>query len=312
MHLEIVKHRNKFFIFSGILAFLSLLSLAVWGLKPGLDFTGGSFLEVAITSANKIEAQDLSVKIQEQMPDIGEVRVQPTETGFILRTKNLSEDEHQKVLSSLQEIHGIDVDGSVVVEEKRFESVGPMIGAELKNKSIWALSLASLAIILYIAWSFRKVSKLVASWKYGVGAVVALLHDLIIVIGAFAILGHFLSYEIDLLFITALLTILGFSVHDTIVVYDRTRENLIRNPQKTFEETVNKAINETMHRSINTSLTVFMVLLALYLLGGDSTKNFVLALLIGVVFGTYSSIFIASTLLIVWQKIGKKKKHFNI
>ncbi|HPA25778.1 MAG TPA: protein translocase subunit SecF [bacterium] len=307
MHLEIVKHRNKFFIFSGILVLVSLLGLFIWKLKPGIDFKGGSFLEVAVTSQNKIEAQDLSVKIQEQMPDIGEVRVQPTEVGFILRTKSLSEEEHQKVLSSLKEIHSLGTEDSVIVEEKRFESVGPMVGKELKNKSVWALILASLAIILYIAWSFRKISKPVASWKYGMGAVIALLHDLIIVTGVFAILGHFLNYEIDLLFITALLTILGFSVHDTIVVYDRTRENLIRNPQKTFEETVNKAINETLHRSISTSLTVFMVLLALYLLGGDSTKNFVLALLIGVVFGTYSSIFIASTLLIVWQKIGKKK-----
>lgn len=307
MHLEIVKHRNKFFIFSGICIVLSILSLFIWGLKPGLDFTGGSFLEVSITGTAKIEAQDLSAKVQEKITDIGEVRVQPTEAGFILRTKHLSEDEHQKLLSSLKEIHSTNTEENVMLEEKRFESVGPMIGTELKNKSIWALCIASLAIILYIAWSFRKVSKPIASWKYGVGAVIALLHDLVIVTGCFSILGHFLGYEIDLLFISALLTILGFSVHDTIVVYDRTRENLIRNPQKTFDETVNKAINETMQRSINTSLTVFMVLLALYLLGGDSTKNFVLALLIGVVFGTYSSIFVASTLLIVWQKIGKKK-----
>lgn len=308
MNLQIVKHRNKFFLFSGTLVVLSILSLFVWGLKLGIDFTGGSFLEVNLNSNNKISAQDLTSKIQEKMPEIGEVRIQPTENGFILRTKNLSEDEHQKIINSLKEIHSLNANEPVNIEEKRFESVGPMIGEELKNKSLWALILAGAAIILYIAWSFRKISKPVASWKYGVGAVLALAHDLIIVTGFFVIFGHFLGYEIDLLFISALLTILGFSVHDTIVVYDRTRENLIRNPQKTFEETVNKAVNETMHRSINTSLTVFMVLLALYLIGGGSTKNFVLALLIGVIFGTYSSIFVASTLLVVWQKIAKNKR----
>ena len=307
MTLQIVKHRNKFFIFSGTLIILSCLSLIVWGLKPGIDFTGGSLMEVNLTGASKVSAHELADKIQTQLPDIGEVRVQPTADGFILRTKHLTEDDHQKFLIALKDIHANGPTASkVVLDEKRFESVGPMIGEELKNKSIWAITLASLAIILYIAWSFRKVSKPVASWKYGVGAVIALIHDLVIVTGFFSVLGHFLSYEIDLLFVSALLTILGFSVHDTIVVYDRTRENLIRARENTFEEIVNKAVNETMRRSVNTSLTVFMVLLALYILGGDSTQNFVLALLIGEVFGTYSSIFVASTLLVVWHKIGKR------
>lgn len=308
MTLQIVKHRNKFFIFSGTLIVLSCLSLIIWGLKPGIDFTGGSLMEVNLTGVNKVGAQELSNKIQEKLPEIGEVRVQPTEVGFILRTKHLSEDDHQKILTALKDIHnnGSVVD-QVILDEKRFESVGPMIGQELKNKSIWAIALASLFIIFYIAYAFRKVSKPVASWKYGVGAVIALIHDLIIVTGFFSVFGHFLGYEIDLLFVSALLTILGFSVHDTIVVYDRTRENLIRTRESSFEETVNKAVNETMRRSINTSLTVFMVLLALYILGGASTQNFVLALLIGVVFGTYSSIFVASILLVVWQKIGARK-----
>jgi len=307
MTLQIVKHRNKFFIFSVTLIILSCLSLAVWGLKLGIDFTGGSLMEVNLTGASKVSAQELTDKIQTRLPDIGEARVQPTADGFILRTKHLSEDDHQKILTTLKDIHiQGPVADNIILDEKRFESVGPMIGEELKNKSIWAITLASLAIILYIAWSFRKVSKPVASWKYGVGAVIALIHDLVIVTGFFSVLGHFIGYEIDLLFVSALLTILGFSVHDTIVVYDRTRENLIRARGNTFEETVNKAVNETMRRSVNTSLTVFMVLLALYLLGGSSTQNFVLALLIGVVFGTYSSIFVASTLLVVWHKIGKR------
>jgi len=308
MFLQIVKHRNKFFIFSGALVLLSILSLIFWGLKPGIDFTGGSLMEVNLNVADKLTAQELTNKLLEKLPEIGEVRAQPTNDGFILRTKHLSEDEHQKILNSLKNIHTAGPSAKdIVLEEKRFETVGPMIGKELQSKSIWAIALASLFIIFYIAYAFRKVSKPVASWKYGIGAVIALIHDLLIVTGCFSVIGHFLNYEIDLLFVSALLTILGFSVHDTIVVYDRTRENLIHNPQHTFEETVNKAVNETMRRSINTSLTVFMVLLALYILGGASTKNFVLALMIGVIIGTYSSIFVASTLLVVWQKIGTKK-----
>lgn len=308
MNLHIVKNRNYFFIFSGILVVASLLSLYFWGLKPGIDFTGGSFLEIKLNNQNQVNAQEMAIQIQNALPDIGEVRVQSTTNGFIARSRHLTETQHQNILATVAKLYPSNQkDVAQVWEEIRFESVGPMIGVELKNKATWALALAMAAIILYIAWSFRKVSRPVASWKYGVGAVIALIHDLIIVTGAFAIFGHFFGYEVDLLFVSALLTILGFSVHDTIVVYDRTRENLIYSPQKTYDETIDKAINETMHRSINTSLTVFLVLLSLYILGGVSTQNFVLALMIGVVIGTYSSIFVASTLLIVWQRLGSHK-----
>ncbi|HOY56141.1 MAG TPA: protein translocase subunit SecF [bacterium] len=308
MNLHIVKNRNYFFIFSGILVVAGLFSLYFWGLKPGIDFTGGSFLEIKLNNQSQVNAQEMATQIQAAVLDIGEVRVQPTASGFIARSRHLTEAQHQSILATMDKLYPADsTDATQVWEEVRFESVGPMIGVELKNKAIWALALAMAAIILYIAWSFRKVSRPVVSWKYGVGAVIALMHDLIIVTGAFAIFGHFFGYEVDLLFVSALLTILGFSVHDTIVVYDRTRENLIYSPQKTFDETLNKAINETIHRSINTSLTVFLVLLALYVLGGVSTQNFVLALMIGVVIGTYSSIFVASTLLIVWQRLGSRK-----
>ncbi|HPI67174.1 MAG TPA: protein translocase subunit SecF [bacterium] len=308
MHLAIVKNRNKFFIFSGVLVILSIISIAVWGLNFGIDFTGGSLLEIKINNAELMSASDFSNKITTLMPTLGEVRVQPSsDGGYLIRLKHLSEEEHQQLLRMATEIFN-DQNKDVQIEEKRFESIGPVIGQELKVKAVWAIILAMIMIILYIAYSFRHVSKPVASWKYGVGAVIALFHDIIIVTGIFAALGHFFGYEIDLLFVSALLTILGFSVHDTIVVYDRTRENLIHNPQKTFEDTVDKATNDTITRSINTSLTVFFVLLAMYLLGGDSTRNFVLALLIGVFFGTYSSIFVASTLLVVWHKLGLKKK----
>jgi preprotein translocase subunit SecF len=306
MHLQIVKNRNKFFIFSGTLVVLSIISLFVWGLKPSIDFTGGALMEVRISAETKISAPELSDKLVKQITSLGEVRVQPIGTdGYLLRTRHLTEEEHQNLLANIALAAGVD---KSQVEEKRFETIGPVIGGELRVKAFWAIGIASLLIILYIAYAFRKVSKPVASWKYGLGAVIALLHDLLIVTGCFAVFGHLWGYEIDLLFVSALLTILGFSVHDTIVVYDRTRENLIYNPQKTFEDTVDKAVNETMARSINTSLTVFIVLLSLFILGGVTTKNFVLALLIGVTFGTYSSIFIASTLLIVWYKLQTRLK----
>jgi preprotein translocase subunit SecF len=306
MHLNIVKNRNKYFIFSGILILISIVSLAIWGLKPSIDFSGGALLEVEVKAEQKLAAPELSDKITNAWKDLGEVKVQPLgESSFIIRTKHLSEDEHQNLLAQVASAHGLT---KAELEEKRFETIGPVIGQELKTKAIWAIVIASLAIIFYIAYSFRKISKPVASWKYGLGAVLALIHDILIVTGCFSIFGYFLGFEVDLLFISALLTILGFSVHDTIVVYDRTRENLIYNPQKTFEETVDKAINDTMRRSINTSLTVFIVLLSLFLIGGESTKNFVLALMIGVVIGTYSSIFVASTLLVVWYKLGLKIK----
>jgi len=302
MNLKIIQNRKIFFIISGTLVLGSILSLAVWGLKLGIDFTGGSLLEIGVPNQNKITAQSLSSKIQEKMPTIGEVRVQPTDKGFLIRMKTLDEKNHQSVLTVLKNENN-------KIVENRFESIGPIIGNELKVKTIWAIIVALIAIILFVAWSFRKVSKPVASWKYGLGAIVALVHDILIVLGIFSVLGHFfMGFEADVLLVTALLTILGYSVNDTIVVYDRTRENLIYNPQPTFEETVNKSVNETVSRSINTAFTTLLVLFALYFFAGITIKNFVLALIIGIIAGTYSSIFIASPLLVVWQKISAIKR----
>lgn len=201
----------------------------------------------------------------------------------------------------------ITIGGSDIVIEDSFESIGPTVGNELKQRSIYALAAVLVAIIIYIAWAFRKVSQPVASWKYGVVAVVALLHDVIVPAGVFAVLGHYAGVEIDILFVTALLTILGFSVHDTIVVFDRTRENLARRTAGSFEEVVNTSVNQTIRRSINTSATAFLALLAMYLFGGEPIKNFVLALMIGIAIGTYSSIFIASPLLVVWNNWKHRK-----
>ncbi|MEK9209494.1 MAG: protein translocase subunit SecF, partial [Patescibacteria group bacterium] len=254
--------------------------------------------------------------------DLGELKIQPAGAdGFILRFKNIDEETHQEILTALgnpvskletgfpsalsSEASKVDED---VVIEKRFVAIGPVIGRELKQKSLLALILVGLMIIAYIAFAFRKVSKPVSSWKYGVTAVLALVHDVLIPTGVFSFLGHFYGLEIDILFVTALLTILGFSVHDTIVVFDRIRENLKKRKEDSFEKAVNASVNQTLTRSVNTSLTVLFALLALFFLGSQSIKYFSLTLILGVSFGTYSSIFLASPLLVSWQKFSENRK----
>ncbi|KKU07238.1 MAG: Protein translocase subunit SecF, partial [Candidatus Magasanikbacteria bacterium GW2011_GWA2_45_39] len=218
--------------------------------------------------------------------------------GLIIRTKNIDEPTHQKIVSALKGR----ISGDNAFTEKQFQTIGPSISAELKQKSYSAILLVLIAIVLYIAFAFRKVSRPVSAWKYGVCAVLALTHDIFIPVGIFAALGHYKGVEIDTLFVTALLTILGFSVHDTIVVFDRIRENLLKYSKESFEQVVDRSVNQTMVRSISTSFTVLLVLLAVFFFGGATIKYFVLTLILGVIFGTYSSIFVASPLLVLWQR----------
>lgn len=296
---NLVKNQKYFLSFSGVLIICGLLAVLIWGLKPGLDFTGGSLLEVSFQEArpdNQVVEQKISSLVEKP------VLIPAGENSLIIKMKAVDEATHQQILSSLEELGG----GGDKVIEKRFEMIGPTVSAELKTKSFLAIVFVLLAIILYIAFAFRKVSRPISSWKYGICAVLALFHDVIIPTGVFAVLGHFLGVEVDTLFVTALLTVLGFSVHDTIVVYDRIRENLLKFPRETFEEVVNRSVNQTAVRSVNTSLTVLLVLLATFFFGGESVKYFVLVLIIGVVFGTYSSIFIASPLLVLWNRAAKK------
>ena len=296
--MSIIKLRKYSYAFSGILFLASITMLAMWGLRLGIDFTGGSLMEVQFRNEPSREAIQAAL----QPFNLGDIHVQPTQSnGALIRMKDLDEPTHQKVLTALKLL-----DQNLV--EKRFDSIGPTIGSELRKRSIYALLLVIIMIILYIAWAFRKVSRPVESWKYGVVAVVALMHDIFIPSGAFAYLGHFSGVEVDALFITAILTILGFSVHDTIVVFDRIRENLRRGKGSTFEETVDISIHETIVRSVNTSLTLLLVLLTLYFFGGESTRYFSLALILGTIFGTYSSIFIASPLLVTWHNWSKKPR----
>lgn len=287
--MQIIKRRKIYFTISIILLLSSLFSLILWGLKLGIDFTGGALMEVNFTEERLTNQQ-----IQEKLAnlDLGKINIQPIgDRNVLLRLKEIDEDTHQQILSNLDNI-----------EEERFESIGPLIGEELKRKAIWAISLALLVIIIYIAWAFRKVYKPIASWQYGLVAIIALFHDIFITLGFFSLLGHFREIEIGLPFVAAFLTILGYSVNNSIVIFDRVRENLLKTNWDDFKEVVNQSINQSMTRCLNTALTTLFVLLAVFFLGGESIKYFSLALIVGIIIGTYSSIFITSSLIITWYK----------
>jgi preprotein translocase subunit SecF len=290
----------------------SIASLFIWGLNLGIDFKGGSLMEVAYVGARP-DISEINAVLTKL--SLGDSSVRPSGTdSYIIRMKTLTQAEKSSVEEALT------FDGSRKTEEKRFDSIGPLLGAEAASKALVSIILVMACIVLFIAFAFRKVSNpacpndwnrsvgRVSSWKYGLMAVVALVHDVILPIGVFSILGHYLGYEVDTLFVTALLVILGFSVHDTIVVFDRIRENLKLNRElrgkKDFETIVGDSINQTFVRSLNTSLTTLFALIVLYFLGAEATKHFSLALIIGIATGTYSSIFLASNLLVTLNKRG--------
>ena len=293
----IVNHRKIWYTFSTILVLLSLFFIFYFGLNLSIDFTGGSLLEIEYKNQRPEKA------VIEEV--ISSASLSPASVQFSgernvsIRLKTLSDEEHRNLLSRLS--------STGEFTEIRFDSIGPVIGKELTKKSIYAIILVIVMIILYIAFAFRNASRPVSSFKYGLMAVVALIHDVTAPIGVFAFLGKYFGVQIDILFVTAILTVLGFSVHDTIVVFDRIRENLKKGIGKTFEETVGFSINQTIVRSINTSLTVMIVLLSLFFFGGETIKYFSLALILGVFFGTYSSIFLASPLLVTIYKFQSKK-----
>ncbi len=301
--LRITHHRRIYYTLSGLLTGLSFVAWLVWGLKPGIDFTGGSLLEVEF-SQNRPSIEQV-VEVAKANIGSQELTAQPLgESGMVLRMPPIEEAEHQKLYAELKRTY--EKDGTTLVE-KRFESIGPLIGEELRKKTVYAVVGAILAIMLYITYAFRKVSHPVASWKYGACTVVALAHDVIIPVGVFSVLGHFYGVEVGAWVVTALLTVLGFSVHDTIVVFDRVRENLSHAGRESFEEIVNVSLNETLGRSINTSLTVLFVLFSAYFLGGESIRNFILTMIVGISVGVYSSIFLGSPLLVSWHLRQSKK-----
>ena len=380
--LKIIQKRKIWFLFSAILISASIAALSVWGLKLGIDFTGGTLMEFSFKeeSLNSEEIKDALKDL-----DLGEINIQFSgDESVLLRFKDVDENTHQEIIRALNiaisgeedseeemedsessedsesdresiesepfslvkkaladevetEEDGIEVvteSGEEVnvesiniedeeinpefitetvvnnnINEKRFDSIGPVIGDELKTSAVWAIVIALIAIVLYIGWAFRKVSRPVSSFKYGIIATIALFHDIIITLGVFSVLGHLYNIEVGIPFVAALLAILGYSVNDTIVVFDRTRENLIKSGISDFEEVVNKSVNETLIRSLNTSFTTLLILTVLFLFGGATIKYFVVALIVGISAGTYSSIFIASPLLVTWQKwsLGRQK-----
>ena len=304
---SIVKQRKIWFITSGLLVTASVALIAIFGFNLGIDFEGGSLLEVEFLDTRPSNQEVASWLSQ---LNTGAVIVQPVdERGMILRFKEVDEVTHQRIIKILNDQSGVQVEpeGKQIVEEKRFDSIGPSIGLELKRKTVNAVAVVSVAIILYIAWAFRKISQPIASWKYGLIAIIALFHDIVITLGVFVLLGEIYGVEINAPFIAALLTILGYSVNDTIVVFDRTRENLAKNQGEDFEKIVQKSVSEVIVRSINASLTTLLVLFSILLLGGSTVREFVLALIIGIGVGTYSSIFIASPLLVTWEKLRLKR-----
>ncbi len=295
----VINNRKIFYTFSIILVTASLASLLVWGLKPGVDFSGGTLIEVAYPSG--IPDQSRIIETLSNIDSAVSVR-RSGDDGYIVRMKAINEDTHALVMEALS------LGGAAQPVEKTFDSIGPILGAETLRKSYISIVLVILGIVLYITFAFRKVSQPVSSWKYGLVAIVALIHDVIIPTGLFSILGHFAGYEVNTLFITALLVILGFSVHDTIVVFDRVRENLKNaGGRKPFKDVVGESISQTFTRSINTSMTTLIALIVLYFVGGATTQHFSLALIVGIAAGTYSSIFVGSALLVTVEELQKRK-----
>lgn len=322
MNLTIIPNKNIFLTIGGLIVAVSLGVVLFFGIKPGLEFTGGSLTEVQYTAAPDKTALEEAINTL----DLGAFSLRQSDSddtaGYLVRTRDLSEAERGEVETAVLALG----EGGKIT---RFTSVGPVIGAELADKAVWAIGAVLLLIIVYVAIAFAGIGYPVRSWVYGVIAVLVLGHDILVPMATMSLLGHFAGAEVDILFVTALLTILGFSVNDTIVIFDRVREKLKDNrteqkrtvkvaggmPQevvtytlnRSFGQLVGEAISETMARSINTSLTVLVALGALFVFGGEVTRNFSIVLIVGVMAGAYSSIFIASPLL-VWYEEWQAKK----
>lgn len=300
----VITYRKYFYLCATLLTVGAVLAMVMLGFNIGIDFAGGTITEVSYPNGRPEKTV-----IDEALKGTGlhGYLLQPIGTdGYVVRIKELSVDDKALLMKALSN------NGAATVKEERSSTIGPVVGNELKQKAYIAITLVILLIVLFVTFAFRKVSEPVASWKFGLATIIALAHDVIIPAGAFVIFSHYFNGEIDMLFVSALLAILGFSVHDTIVVFDRVREHLRINKEhnirETFDITVGKSVAETFGRSISTSVTIFIVLVALYFFGPETTRNFTFTLIIGIVAGTYSSIFIATPLLVTFEKMQSKKK----
>ena len=305
----IIRNRKLFIGISATLVLASIVVLSVFGLKFGIEFKGGTFAEVSYPDSRPEQSL---VKEMIEKSSIKSVLIQPTGTnGYIIKTHSLSESERKELLN------GLSFSGTMKVEEKSYTNIGPSVGKELARKSIVSIILVIIVISSFIAYAFRKVSvtntekEYVSSWSYGFIAIIALIHDVIVPSGIFALVAHYTGAEVDTLFVVALLTVLGLSIADTIVVFDRIRENLRFNQEnridEKFKNTVGKSIGQAFTRSINTSLTVILALVALLIFGPESTRYFAFVLTMGMFFGTYSSIFLASPLLVMFEEFKNRK-----
>ena len=291
MHIRFLGYRKIYFSFSALVVAASIVVLVFFGLKPGIDFTGGSILEIAYQEERPSQ-EEIAQQLSEL--ELGTVYVQPTgEKGVIIRMRDVDEETHQRILQQL-------LQGERVVEERRFESVGPVIGKELKRKTAIVTLLVLLSIVVYIAFAFKRVQRPLRSWQYGIASVLALFHDILVPLGIFAVLGKVYGIEISIPVVTALLAVMGYSINNTVVVFDRIRENLFRKEGMSFEEVVEGSINQTLARQISTSTTTLFVALAIFFFGGETLKYFALALSLGIIAGTYSSIFLAGPFLVAW------------
>jgi preprotein translocase subunit SecF len=288
--MNIVKRRYLYFAISLVVIIPGLIALLVWGFPLAIDFTGGSLLDVTFSGQAPEPSQILAVYDQF---GLGDAQVQSSGLQeVIIRSKDMTEDLKTQIVDAMQQKF------NQTITVQRFDTVGPSVGQEVATRAAEAVGLAAIGIMAYITYAFRGVSH---AFRYGAAAIIAMLHDVAVVIGVEAILGHFLGWEVDSLFLTALLTVIGFSVHDTIVVFDRIRENSNIYRRLPYETVVNHSVIQTLDRSINTQLTVMFTLLALVLFGGVTIRHFVVTLLVGVFSGTYSSIFNASPILVVWE-----------
>jgi preprotein translocase subunit SecF len=300
----IIRNRSIFFALTGALVAFALAALIIFGLRFSIDFTGGTLVQVTYP-----QGRPPASALQKSLDAAGFSNYSLREASandYILRAGNMTVVQRQALPETLS------ASGAYPATIDQQNEIGPSIGAELRSKAVLSIGVVMLCILLFIAFAFRKVSKPVSSWVYGLVALITLIHDVIIPVGFFAILGHFAGASVDTLFVTAVLTVLGFSVHDTIVVFDRVRENLRlnqeRNKKEDFADTAGRSLNQTFVRSINTSLTVVITLLVLFFLGPASTRDFALTLLVGIVAGTYSSIFLATPLLVTIESYRRKRK----
>ena len=291
MRIQVIKYRKIFLLFSLFVIILSIALLFTYGLRQGIDFTGGSILEIEYREERP--GNEEIIFTLENL-DLGGIIVQPVdEKGVILRMRDISEEKHQEILSVLKEQR--------YLEERRFESIGPVIGIELRQKTQIVVVLSLFLILIYIAFAFSRIQKPIKSWVYGLISIFALFHDILIPLAVFSILGRFYGVEISIPIVTAFLAVVGYSINNTVVVFDRIRENLLKRDLP-FEETVNTSINQTLSRQINTSLTTLFVVFAIFFFGGETLKYFSLTLIIGIISGTYSSIFLIGAILVLWRR----------